>query len=73
MNLVAAALVGAVVVAGATVVAALLVPRPARSAVVGAGTALCGAAAEWLAGVAALAGQGWSAALPGLLPLAGVV
>ena len=39
---------------------------------VGVGTALCGAAGM-AAGVAALAGQGWSAAVAGLLPLAGVV
>ena len=43
MNMVATAIVGAMVVAVATAIAALLVPRPARSAVVGAGTALCGA------------------------------
>ena len=72
MNLVATAIVGAMVVAVATAIAALLVPRPARSAVVGAGTALCGAAGM-AAGIAALAGQGWSAAVAGLLPLAGVV
>ena len=72
MNLVATAIVGAMVVAVATAIAALLVPRPARSAVVGAGTALCGAAGM-AAGTAALAGQGWSAAVAGLLPLTGVV
>ena len=72
MNIVATAIVGTMVVAVATATAALLVPRPARSAVVGAGTALCGAAGM-AAGIAALAGQVWSAAVAGLLPLAGVV
>ncbi len=72
MNLVAVGIDGALVVAAASAVAALLVPRPARSAVVGAGTALCGASGM-AAGIAALTGQGWSAAVAGLLPLTGVV
>ncbi|MBN9096921.1 MULTISPECIES: proton-conducting transporter membrane subunit [unclassified Pseudonocardia] len=72
MNLVAAGLVGAVVVAVAAATAALLVPRPARSAVVGVGTVLCGASGM-AAGIVALTGPGWSAAVAGLLPLTGVV
>ncbi|WP_214364556.1 proton-conducting transporter membrane subunit [Pseudonocardia sp. H11422] len=72
MSLVQAGLTLVVAVGALSVVAALLVPRAARPAAVGGGIALCGVAGV-VAGTAALAGQGWSVALPGLLPLAGVV
>jgi formate hydrogenlyase subunit 3/multisubunit Na+/H+ antiporter MnhD subunit len=72
MNLVQAGLGVAGVLAAISVVGALVVPRAVRPAVVGAGTALGGVAGV-VAGAAALSGQGLWVALPGLLPLAGVV
>jgi len=51
--------------------AAIVLPAAKRPAAVGAGTALTGAAGA-VAGVAALAGDPVSVALPGLLPLFGV-
>jgi hydrogenase-4 component B len=72
MNLVSAGLAGAVLLGIAGVVAALVVPRGARPAVVGVAvvaTGVCGA----VAGGAAMAGLRWSAALPGVLPLSGVL
>ncbi|GAB2864439.1 proton-conducting transporter transmembrane domain-containing protein [Lentzea nigeriaca] len=58
----------AVALALATAVAAIVVPR---RVVVGAGTALTGAAGL-AAGVAAVSGHSFSLVLPGLLPLSGV-
>lgn len=55
----------------AAVLAAVFSPPNRRSLVVGVGTALSGLAAV-LAGVAAMAGPGFSAVAPWLLPLAGV-
>ena len=72
MNPVSGALLGAVIAGALSAVAGLLLPRPARSAVVGVGIAASGVAAV-VAGVAAMAGQGASLALPDLLPLSGVV
>jgi formate hydrogenlyase subunit 3/multisubunit Na+/H+ antiporter MnhD subunit len=62
---------GAVVALGAAAaVAAVVVPRRLRAAVVGGVTAAAGAAGA-VAGALALAGHGWTASLPWLLPLAG--
>ena len=72
MNTVQAGLLTAVTFGLLSALAALLIARPARSAVVGVGIAVCGAGAL-VAGVAAMAGQvAWFAA-PDLLPLSGVV
>ncbi|MFC5993458.1 proton-conducting transporter membrane subunit [Pseudonocardia hispaniensis] len=71
MNLVQ---LGLGVAAGAGVTSAvlgLLVPRPARAAAVGVGSAVTGAAGA-LAGAAAMTGQTWSIAAPNLLPISGV-
>ncbi|MFD9894074.1 proton-conducting transporter membrane subunit [Amycolatopsis sp. NPDC059027] len=51
--------------------AGLLVPRPARAAVVGTGTALTGAAGA-TAGASAVAGTSFSVSWQGILPLSGV-
>ncbi len=72
MNPVGFGLVGAVLAAVATAVAAVALPRGPRPAAVGAGTAAVGLLGM-LAGIAALLGTSWSADLPGLLPLTGVV
>jgi formate hydrogenlyase subunit 3/multisubunit Na+/H+ antiporter MnhD subunit len=71
MNLAAAGLGVAVAVGVATALAALVAPARTRSAVVGAGTAVSGAAGV-VAGIAAVSGVTFSVVLPGLLPLAGV-
>ncbi len=72
MNAVALGVSGATVLCAVGVVAALVVPRAGRPVVVGALTCAAGVLGT-LAGVAALGGQTWSAQLPGLLPLSGVV
>jgi hydrogenase-4 component B len=54
-----------------TALAGVVVPVRLRAAVVGAGTALTGAAGV-MAGIAAVTGDSFSVALPGLLPLSGV-
>jgi hydrogenase-4 component B len=72
MNLVGPALGGAVVFAVAGTGSALFVARSARPLVVGVLTA-ASAALGVMAGASALLGQGWSAQLPGLLPLSGLV
>lgn len=69
MNLAAVGLGAAVAMGVLTALAALVVP--ARSTVVGVGTAFTGAAAA-VAGVAAMTGESFSVALPWLLPLSGV-
>ena len=71
MTLVAYAFAVAVAAGVLGAVVAVAVPERARPAVSGMGTALAGAAGV-TAGVAALAGQSFSLALPGILPLAGV-
>ncbi len=72
MNPVAFGLVGAVLTAALTVLAAVALPRAARTVGVGVGTAAVGALGMG-AGIAALLGTAWSVELPGLLPLSGVV
>jgi len=72
VNVIGWALMGACILAGLGVLAALTTPRRARAAVVGAATAGIGAVGL-VAGVAALSGQVFQARLPGLLPLAGVL
>jgi hydrogenase-4 component B len=72
MNLVSTALLAALLVGLGAAVAALLVARPRRSAVVGTATAAAGVLGS-VAGIAAMVGQRWSVDLPGLLPLSGVV
>ncbi|SDZ36213.1 Formate hydrogenlyase subunit 3/Multisubunit Na+/H+ antiporter, MnhD subunit [Amycolatopsis xylanica] len=71
MSLVSAAFGVAVVSGVLSALAALLVPARARAAVVGAGITVTGAAGV-VAGAAAMTGQSFSLALPGLLPLSGV-
>jgi formate hydrogenlyase subunit 3/multisubunit Na+/H+ antiporter MnhD subunit len=71
MNLAHAGLGAAVVLGLLSAVAALLLPRRIRPAVVGAGVAAVGAAAV-VAGAAALSGQVFSLTFPELLPLSGV-
>lgn len=71
MNLAWVAFWAALTILGLATVAALVTPRRARPFVAGAGTA-AGAAVAVVAGVAALAGQQSSAAVPDLLPLAGM-
>ncbi|MGK4580218.1 proton-conducting transporter transmembrane domain-containing protein [Kitasatospora sp. HPMI-4] len=71
MSAVGSALAAASVLAGGGVLAGLLVPERARPGVVGVCTAGVGVAGL-VAGAAALGGARWSAAFPGLLPLAGV-
>lgn len=70
MNLTAAGLGVAGIIGVATSVAGLLTPRAARAAVVGAGTALTGAAGV-TAGVSAVDGTLFSVAWQGILPLSG--
>jgi len=65
------ALVGACVMAGLGVLAAVVAPRSARPAWAGAATVGIGVAGL-IAGVAALSGQEFHAWLPGLLPIAGL-
>jgi hydrogenase-4 component B len=62
----------AVAVGLLTAVAAMLVPQRIRAAVVGVGTAVCGAAGA-AAGISALSGATFDLDLPDLLPLSGVV
>jgi formate hydrogenlyase subunit 3/multisubunit Na+/H+ antiporter MnhD subunit len=71
VNLVAGGLGAAVAVAGVSGPAAAVLPRRWRAGVVGSGTAASGVAGA-VAGGAALSGQAWRSALPGLLPLSGV-
>ncbi|TWF75132.1 formate hydrogenlyase subunit 3/multisubunit Na+/H+ antiporter MnhD subunit [Pseudonocardia hierapolitana] len=71
MNVVQVALVAALVVGFGGGVAALVVPRAARPAVVGACVVAAGGLGS-VAGVAAMSGVSWSVALPRLLPLTGV-
>lgn len=71
MNVAIVGFGAAIAVAALSTVAALVVPERVRSTVVGAGTAFAGVAGV-TAGAAALAGQSFSLALPGLLPLSGV-
>ncbi|TDC97176.1 proton-conducting transporter membrane subunit [Actinomadura sp. 7K507] len=56
---------------GVLAAAGSMLPRRARPAVTGGGTAAAGAAAV-VAGLAAMAGHTWAAWLPDLMPLAGV-
>ncbi|MFL6140563.1 MAG: proton-conducting transporter membrane subunit [Labedaea sp.] len=70
MNLAALAFGLGVGLAAAAVVAALVSPADRRTFTVGVGTAAAGVAAM-LAGAAAVAGQGFSVAVPWVLPLAG--
>jgi hydrogenase-4 component B len=72
VNPVAFGLVGAVLAAAATLVAAVALPRAVRPAGVGLGTAVVGGLGM-VSGSAALLGTEWAASLPGLLPLTGVV
>ncbi|MBW0118024.1 proton-conducting transporter transmembrane domain-containing protein [Pseudonocardia abyssalis] len=72
MNPVGAGLSGAVLAAVLTVLAAVVVPRGPRPVCAGAGTVAVGLLGA-LAGVAAVLGTPWSAELPDLLPLTGVV
>lgn len=71
MNLATTGFGVAVAVGMLTALAAVLVGRQVRSVVVGVGSAATGVAGL-VAGGAALAGQSFSVALPGLLPLFGV-
>ncbi|WP_020660067.1 proton-conducting transporter membrane subunit [Amycolatopsis benzoatilytica] len=71
MNLAAAALGAAGTIGAASAAAGVLVPRPVRAAVVGAGTAATGAAGA-TAGIAALAGSQFSATWQGILPFSGI-
>ncbi len=72
MTALAVGLAGALGAGSLTTLAGLLVPRPARTAVVGGGLAVVGAAAL-LAGVAAMSGQTLTVAVPDLLPLFGLL
>ena len=71
MSLSATGLGVAVAVGVLAAVAAVLAPARPRPALVGVGTALTGVAGV-VAGIAALSGETFSVALPGLLPLSGV-
>ena len=71
MNLAAVGLGTAGAIGVLSAVAGVVVPRWARAAAVGVGTALTGGAGV-TAGVTALAGRSFSVSWPGLLPLAGV-
>jgi hydrogenase-4 component B len=71
MSLVAVALGTACVAGVMAAVAAVVTPRRARTAVVGLGTALAGAAGV-VAGIVATTGGLFSVRLPGVLPLFGV-
>lgn len=72
MTVVGSGLAGAGVLGVAAVGAALVLPRSGRPLVVGALTCVAGVLGA-VVGVAAMLGQTWSAQLPGLLPLSGVV
>jgi formate hydrogenlyase subunit 3/multisubunit Na+/H+ antiporter MnhD subunit len=72
VNLALSGLGVAVAVGVLTAVLAVVVPVQVRAAVTGAGTALTGAVGV-VAGIAAVTGQSFTLALPGLLPLSGVV
>ncbi len=62
----------AVAVGALSAAAAPLIARPVRPGVVGVGTALAGVLGA-VSGVATVLGQSWTADLPGVLPLSGVV
>ena len=66
------AFASAVAAGAVSAVAALLASRPLRPRVVGVGTALTGALGA-TSGVGTVLGQSWTADLPGVLPLSGVV
>lgn len=72
MNMVGVGLCAAMVLGVAAVVAAVGVARPRRPVVVGTLTSATGVLGA-VAGIAAMAGQTWSAQLPDVLPLSGVV
>jgi hydrogenase-4 component B len=72
VNPVASGLLGAVLAAALAVLAAVALPRATRAAAVGVGTGAVGGLGM-VAGIAALLGTVWTAELPGLLPLTGVV
>lgn len=71
VNLVAGGLAAAIATAVVSALAAALLPHRWRAGAVGIGTAVTGMAGA-VAGGAALSGQAWRSALPGLMPLAGV-
>ncbi|WP_248961471.1 proton-conducting transporter transmembrane domain-containing protein [Sphaerisporangium perillae] len=71
MNLTGTLFVAALGLCLAAAPAAVLTPRRARPLLAGAATTAAGLAGA-AAGVTALSGQGWSARLDGVLPLAGV-
>jgi len=71
MNIAQLGLEVAVAVGVLSAIAALLVPDQVRAAVVGVGTALCGAAGV-ASGIGAICGQTFFLAMPALLPLSGV-
>lgn len=71
VNLAESGLGAALALAPLTSLGALVLPGRFRSGVTGAGTALAGAAGL-ASGVAALGGQSFALALPGLLPLSGL-
>jgi formate hydrogenlyase subunit 3/multisubunit Na+/H+ antiporter MnhD subunit len=66
------AFTSAVAAGAVSAVAALLASRPLRPLVVGVGTALTGVLGA-TSGIATILGQSWTADLPGVLPLSGVV
>ncbi|GAB3900187.1 hypothetical protein GCM10029964_087180 [Kibdelosporangium lantanae] len=71
MSLAAVGLSAAVATGVLSTLAAMVLPARLRSTVVGVGTAFTGAAGA-VGGVAAVLGESWSVALPGVLPLSGV-
>jgi len=71
VNLVAGGLGAAIAASGVSGLAAVVLPPRWRAGLVGIGTAAAGVAGA-VAGGAALSGQVWRSALPGVLPLAGV-
>jgi len=71
MSVAAAAMGLAMAVAAVAAVAAVITPASRRQPVVGVATAVAGAAGL-VSGVAAMAGSGYSVALPWLLPLSGL-
>ncbi|AHH98805.1 oxidoreductase [Kutzneria viridogrisea] len=71
MNLAQSGLGTAVAVGLLSALAALLVPHRVRTAVVGTGTAVCGAAGV-ASGIGAIGGQTFSLTMPALLPLSGI-
>jgi len=72
MTVVGPGLTAAAAVCAVAVVAALVVPRARRPLVAGTLTVAAGGLGT-VAGIAAMLGQPWSARLPGVLPLSGVV